>query len=96
MTSKRSQAYGRVMKSLADLSASKLHADEQDTIRAAADALFFCEDLGASPDVRAALGELEPMLQRLVDADRLLAETADRTLADVRACGPVELAPVAS
>ena len=45
MTSERSQAYGRVTKLMDDLSASKLHASEQQIVRDAADSLFFCEDL---------------------------------------------------
>jgi hypothetical protein len=94
MTSERSQAYGRVMKALADLSASKLHDAEQETIRNAADGLFFCEDLGANADVRTALEVLELMMQGMVDSDRMLPETAGRIVADVRACGPLQ--PVAA
>ena len=33
------------MKILRDLSESKLHADEQQTVREAADSLIFCENL---------------------------------------------------
>jgi hypothetical protein len=84
------------MKALADLSASKLHETEQETIRTATDGLFFCEDLAANPDVRAALDALDLMLQRMVDADRLLPETAGRIAVDVRGCGPLEVAAVAS
>ncbi len=63
MTSERSQAYGRVTKLVDDFSASKLHASEQQTIRDAADALFFCEDLTADPDARAALDAVEAALR---------------------------------
>jgi hypothetical protein len=40
----RAQAYGRVVKTLDDLGPTKLLADEQETIRSAADALLFEED----------------------------------------------------
>ena len=44
MTSERSQAYGRVAHTLADLGPTKLLADEQRRVREAADTLLFCED----------------------------------------------------
>ncbi|HEX2125357.1 MAG TPA: hypothetical protein VHF45_02210 [Thermoleophilaceae bacterium] len=93
MTSERSQAYGRVTKLVDDLSASKLHADEQQTIRDAADALFFCEDLSADTDARAALDAVEGLIERLVESERFTHETADRLRADLDGCGP--LAPAA-
>jgi hypothetical protein len=92
MTSDRSNAYGRVTKLLDDLSASKLHAAEQQTVRDAADALFFCEDIGADPDARAALDALDTLIDGLVESDRFTPETADRLRADVRGCGPLQLA----
>ena len=84
MTSERSQAYGRVMKTLADIGPAKLHADEQELIRDAADALFFCEDASAEQ----ALNRVDELAGRLVDSDRLLAETADQLLRDLEDCGP--------
>jgi hypothetical protein len=92
MTSDRSQAYGRVTKLLDDLSASKLHPAEQQTVRDAADALFFCEDISADPDARAALDALDVLIDGLVESDRFTPETADRLRSDVRGCGPLELA----
>ena len=89
MNSGRSQAYGRVVKALDDLSASKLHDAEQETIRTAADALFFCEDLSADAEARAAVGALEILVDSLIESERLLPETGGRLLADVQACGPV-------
>ena len=94
MTSERSQAYGRVTKLVEDLSASKLHATEQQTIRDAADALFFCEDLTADPDARAALDAVEGLIDRLVEAERFTLETAERLRADLDACGPLAPAPL--
>src|SRR5436853_145425 len=45
MTSSRSDAYGRVMRMLGDLGASKFHDHEQAVIREAADTMFICERL---------------------------------------------------
>ena len=89
MTSERSQAYGRVTKLVDDLSASKLHPVEQQTIRDAADALFFCEDLSADAEARRALDALERLLDALVESERFTPETAGRLQADVEACGPL-------
>jgi hypothetical protein len=88
MTSERSQAYGRVTKLVDDLSGSKLHASEQQTIRDAADALFFCEDLSGDPEARRALESLEVLIASLVESERFTPETADRLRADVEGCGP--------
>ncbi len=88
MTSERSQAYGRVTKLMDDLSASKLHDSEQQIVRDAADSLFFCEDLGADPEARAALDALETLVSGLVESERFTPETADRLRADVEGCGP--------
>jgi hypothetical protein len=84
MTSERSQAYGRVMKTLADIGPAKLHADEQELIREAADTLFFAE--GESGEQL--LDRVDELAGRLVDSDRLLAETADQLLRDLEDCGP--------
>ena len=84
MNSERSQAYGRVMKSLSDLGPAKLHADEQELIRDAADTLLFTEDAGAEK----VLDSVDQLASRLVDAGRLLEETADKLLSDLEDCGP--------
>jgi hypothetical protein len=88
MTSQRSQAYGRVTKLLDDLSASKLHAAEQQVVRDAADSLFFCEDLGADAEARSALTAFETLVTGLVEAERFTPETAERLRADIEGCGP--------
>ena len=80
------------MKWLEDLGPSKLNAAEQQTVRDAADALFFCEDLANDDQAQEALAELRATTARLVEADRWLPETADRLVDDVEGCGP--LAPV--
>lgn len=89
MTSERAQAYGRVIKTLSDLSASKLHSQEQETVRDAADTLLFCEDISSCPGAEEALGAVHGLAAELVDSDRLSAEAADALVADVEACGPL-------
>ena len=84
MNSERSQAYGRVMKTLSDLGPAKLHADEQELIRDAADTLLFTEDASAGK----VLDGVDQLAARLVDAGRLLEETADKLLSDLEDCGP--------
>jgi hypothetical protein len=82
MDNDRSQAYGRVVKTLADLGPAKLQAPEQQIIRTAADALLF--DGNAYDELAA----VEDLAQQLVDADRLSAERARELVDDVAACGP--------
>lgn len=84
MNSERSQAYGRVMTTLSDLGPAKLHDDEQQLIRDAADALLFTEDAGADP----VLDRIDQLASRLVDSGRLLEETADKLISDLEDCGP--------
>ena len=84
MNSERSQAYGRVMKTLSDLGPAKLHADEQELIRDAADTLLFTEDSGAGK----VLDRVDELASRLVESGRLLEETAEKLLSDLEDCGP--------
>jgi hypothetical protein len=93
MTSERSQAYGRVTKTLDDIGATKLLDSETARIRVACDALFFSEDLAADAAARDAVADMTELHQHLIDSGRWLEETADRLLDDVLGCGPV--APVA-
>ncbi len=78
----RSQAYGRVVKTLAESGPLELSADEQQTIRTAADALLF------EGDGYDELAAVEDLVQQLVDADRWPAERGRRLVDDVAACGP--------
>jgi hypothetical protein len=89
VNSERAQAYGRTIKTIDDLSTSKLHSDEEQLVRDAADALLFCEDLTADPMAEQALADLYELVDRLVDSDRLAPETGGRLTADVEACGPL-------
>jgi hypothetical protein len=84
----RAEAYGRVVKTLEDLSESKLHTEELQTVRDAADALFFCEDMNADPSAEQALAKHYELMDRLVESERVQAETTERLTADVEACGP--------
>ncbi len=92
MTGERAQAYGRVVKRLDNLSAGKLRPAEQQIVREAADALFFCEDLASDLAAREARAALHGLSDNLVESDRLLPGTAEALVSDVEGCGP--LAPV--
>ena len=67
MTSERTQAYGRVIKTLEDLGPSKLQPVEQERIRDAADNLIFAADLA---EARAALIDVEELVEHLVATGR--------------------------
>jgi hypothetical protein len=92
MTADRARAYAHVMNVVADLGPAKLHDDEQAIIREAADALLFCTDITEDSDARETLTRLEEAIERLVEADRLLAETAESILDAVEDCGPEPVA----
>jgi hypothetical protein len=88
MTSQRAEAYGRVMKTITDLTAAKLHPEEETTLREAADSLLFCDDFAGDAEASEALAKAGRLRVRLEDAERLTAETLDRLLFDIQACGP--------
>ena len=88
MTADRAQAYGRVMKTLADMGPSKLQPRERDLIREAADAMLFADDLVENIEARMAYDALGELTERLVETDRWLFESADRLMIDVEQCGP--------
>ena len=90
MTSDRTQAYGRVVKTLEDVGPAKLQPAEQDRIRDAADTLIFA----AEPDeARAALEDVDALAEHLTASGRWTSERAQELLQDLLGCGPV--APVA-
>lgn len=82
MDSARAEAYGRVVKTLEDVGATKLQPTEIQTIRTAADALFF------DGDAYDELAAVEDLAQSLVDAERWSPEKARQLVDDVAACGP--------
>jgi hypothetical protein len=88
MTSERTQAYGRVVKTLEDLGPAKLQPAEQDRIREAADMLIFAAE---PEEARAALEDIETLAEHL-GSGRWTPERAEQLLQDLAACGPV--APV--
>ncbi len=90
MNSARTQAYGRVVKTLDDLGPTKLHADEQERIRTAADTLIFAEDLGGG--AREAIEDVRALAERLLETGRWSEERTAELVDDVLATGP--LAPV--
>jgi hypothetical protein len=91
MNSDRTQAYGRIVKTLEDLGPAKLLATEQLRIRDAADTLIFASD--ADHDVLAAHEDIRTLAEHLVESGRWTDERAAKLVDDVASCGP--LAPVA-
>ena len=81
------------MRTIEAVGEAKLHDDERERVRAAADTLFFAEDLSVDADAREAVSDMTALARHLVESDRWLDETARTLLQDVLACGP--LAPVA-
>jgi hypothetical protein len=90
MTSERTQAYGRVLRTLEDVGPTKLHESEQERIREAADTLIFAATL---EEARAALEDVDALAEHLVATERWSDERAAELAQDILACGP--LAPVA-
>jgi hypothetical protein len=90
MTSERTQAYGRVLRTLEDVGPTKLHEAEQARIRDAADTLIFA---GTFDDARAALEDVDALCEHLVATGRWTEERAAELAQELLACGP--LAPVA-
>jgi hypothetical protein len=90
MTSERTQAYGRVIRTLDDLGATKLHESEQERIRDAADTLVLATTI---EETRAALADVDALCEHLVATDRWTAERVAVLQRDLLDCGP--LAPVA-
>jgi len=93
MTSERSQAYGRVVRTLEDVGPAKLTEAERERVRAASDTLFFAEDLSVDPDAREAVSDMTALARHLVESERWLDESARKLLQDVLATGPLQ--PVA-
>ena len=86
MNNERTQAYGRVVKTLDELGPTKLQPAEQDRVREAADTLIFAADLD---DARAAMADVDSLAEHLVASDRWSEERARQLVDDLLACGPV-------
>jgi hypothetical protein len=91
MTPERSQAYGRLMKTVSASGEGALEPAEQAILREAADALFFCEDITLDDDARDALSRVSDLAGQLVGAERWDPELAERVMEDLEACGPAQL-----
>jgi hypothetical protein len=91
MTSERTQAYGRIVKTLDDLGPTKLLPSEQERIREAADTLIFAS--GPDDHVIAALDDIRALAAHLAESGRWTDERAAELVDNVAATGP--LAPVA-
>ena len=91
MTSERTQAYGRIVRTLEDLGPAKLLDAEQERIREAADTLIFAS--GPDDHVVAALDDVTALAAHLAESGRWTDERAAQLVDDLSACGP--LAPVA-
>jgi hypothetical protein len=68
-----------------------LEPAEQEILREAGDALFFCEDIALDDDAREALSRVSDLSGRLVGAERWDPELAEQVLQDLEACGPPQL-----
>jgi hypothetical protein len=86
MNTERTQAYGRVVKTLEDLGPTKLQPAEQDRVREAADTLIFAGGLDEARDVMA---DIDVLAEHLVASDRWSEERAKQLVDDLLACGPV-------
>jgi hypothetical protein len=91
VTPERSQAYGRLMKAISADGDDSLNAAEQQVLREAGDALFFCEDIALDDDARDALSRVSDLSGQLVGAERWDPELAERVLQDLEDCGPPQL-----
>ena len=86
MNTERTQAYGRVVKTLDDLGPTKLQPAEQDRVREAADTLIFASGID---ETRAAMADIDALLEHLVASDRWSDERARQLVDDLLACGPL-------
>ena len=68
-----------------------LEPAEQEVLREAADAMFFCEDIALDDDARDAMGRVSDLTGQLVGAERWDPELAEQILQDLEACGPPQL-----
>jgi hypothetical protein len=89
MNSDRAQAYGRLMKAVRAEGPEALEPAEQETIREAADALLFCEDLSWDDEARDGVTRVGDLAGDLVGSGRWAPDRAEQLLRDIEACGPM-------
>ena len=87
MTSERSQAYGRVMRRLTDVSGVKLHDAEVAIVRDSADTLLFASS-AQEPSAAEALTLVERLMSDLAESGRWTQESAQALADDIAGCGP--------
>jgi hypothetical protein len=92
VTSRRAEAYGRVVRILNGPDGEELRPEELSRIREAADSLFFCDDVELDPAARDAADEIADLAVELVESGRWDEDTAEELVSDVLACGPVAFA----
>jgi hypothetical protein len=88
MTSDRARAYGQLMATLREAGPAKLHADELDLIREAADVLLFCDDLEHASSAHELLGQVIAVAEGMVSSQRWTAQRLEQLIDDLAACGP--------
>jgi hypothetical protein len=86
MNSERTQAYGRVVKTLEDIGPTKLQPLELERVREAADTLIFAAGV---EETREAMEDVDALAEHLVASDRWSEERARQLVEDLLACGPV-------
>jgi hypothetical protein len=86
MNTERTQAYGRVVKTLEDVGPAKLQPAELDRVRNAADTLIFASGID---ETREAMADIDSLVEHLVASDRWSDERAKQLVDDLLACGPV-------
>jgi hypothetical protein len=79
------------MKVIAAEGEAALEPAEQEVLREAADAMFFCEDIAQDDDARDALARVSELAGQLVGAERWDPELAEQVLQELEACGPPQL-----
>jgi hypothetical protein len=92
VTSRRAEAYSRVVRVLEGPDGQELRPEELERIRLATDSLFFCEDMEQDSDARDAADEIADLAVELVESGRWDEDTAEALVSDVLACGPVAFA----
>src|SRR5215210_7360686 len=92
VTSRRAEAYGRVVRILNGPDGEELRPEELTRIRTAADSLVFCDDVELDSDARDAADEIADLAVDLVESGRWDEDTAECLVSDVLACGPVAFA----
>jgi hypothetical protein len=92
VTSRRAEAYSRVVRVLEGPDGQELRPEELERIRLATDSLFFCEDMEQDSDARDAADEIADLAVELVESGRWDEDAAEALVSDVLACGPVAFA----